>query len=143
MSDECQQHLRSQVKHVLVNKWSCTEYIPVAPHYLIDNYVLIYYVQYDISFLQIFIIVDQEAKVALDDPISNCSIPYTDLKPFIVNYILKRWQDSWDQQIHNKLQEIHYSLVGKTPCSYGQNPKEQVDLTRCRIGHSRLRHSYH
>jgi hypothetical protein len=48
---------------------------------------------------------------------------------------------SWDQQIHNKLQEIHYSLVGKTPCSYGQNPKEQVDLTRCRIGHSRLRHS--
>jgi kelch-like protein 2/3 len=78
----------------------------------------------------------------LDAPISNCSIPYTDLKPFIVNYILKRWEDSWDQQIHNKLQEIHYSLVGKTPCSYGQNPKEQVDLTRCRIGHSRLTHSY-
>ena len=48
MSAECQQHLRSQVKHDLVNKWSCTEYIPVVPHYLIDNYVLIYYVQYDI-----------------------------------------------------------------------------------------------
>jgi hypothetical protein len=77
----------------------------------------------------------------LDDPVSNCSIPYTDIKPCIVKYILKRWQDSWDQQIHNKLHEMH-SLVGKTPCSYGQNRKEQVVLTRCRIGHSRLTHSY-
>ena len=69
------------------------------------------------------------------------NIPYTDIKPFIVKYILKRWQDSWDQQIHSKLQEMH-SLVGKTPCSYDKNRKEQVDLTRCRIGHSRLTHSY-
>jgi ribonuclease HI len=46
-------------------------------------------------------VVDWEAKNALDDPVSNCSIPYTDIKPFIVEYILKRWQDSWDQQIHN------------------------------------------
>ena len=77
----------------------------------------------------------------MDDPVSNCSIPYTDIKPFIVKYILKRWQDSWDQQIHNKLHEMH-SLVGKTPCCYGQNRKEQVVLTRCRIGHSRLTHGY-
>jgi hypothetical protein len=77
----------------------------------------------------------------LDDPVSNCSIPYTDIKPFIVKYISKRWQDSWDQQIHSKLHEMH-SLVGKTPCSYGQNRKEQVVLTRCRIGHNRLTHSY-
>jgi hypothetical protein len=86
-------------------------------------------------------VVDQEAKNTLDDPVSNCSIPYTDFKPFIMKYILKCWQDSWDQQIHNKLHEIH-SLVGKTPCSYSQNRKEQVVLTRCRIGHSRLTHSY-
>ena len=66
---------------------------------------------------------------------------YTDIKPLIVKYILKRWQDSWDQKIHNKLHEMH-SLVGKTPCSYGQNRKEQVILTRCRMGHSRLTHSY-
>ena len=86
-------------------------------------------------------VVDQEAKIALDDPVSNCSIPYTDIKPLIMTYMLKRWQDSWDQQIYNKLHEIH-SLVGKTPCSYGKNRKEQVVLTRCRIGHSRLTHSY-
>jgi hypothetical protein len=49
-----------------------------------------------------------------------------------MKYILKRWQDSWHQQIQNKLHEIH-SLDGKTLCSYGQNRKEQVVLTRCRI----------
>ena len=58
-----------------------------------------------------------------------------------MKYILKHWQDSWDQQIHTKLHEMH-SLVGKTPCSYGQNRKEQAVLTRCRIGHGRLTHSY-
>jgi hypothetical protein len=46
-------------------------------------------------------VVDGEAKNAWDDPVSNCSIPYTDIKPCIVKYILKRWQDSWDQQIHH------------------------------------------
>ena len=55
-----------------------------------------------------------------------------------MKYILKRWQVSWDQQIHNKLHKIH-SLVDKTPCSYSQNRTEQVVLTRC---HSRLTHSY-
>ena len=85
-------------------------------------------------------VVDREAKNALDGHVSNCSIPYTDIKPLIVKYILKRWKDSWDQQIHNKLHEMH-SLIGKTPCSYGQNRKEQVVLTRCRIGHSRLAHT--
>ena len=37
---------------------------------------------------------------------------------------------------------IMHSLVGKTPCSHCQNRKERVVLTRCRIGHSRLTHSY-
>ena len=57
------------------------------------------------------------------------------------NIFKKNWQDSWDLQIHNKLHEIH-SLVFKTPCSYGLTRKEQVILTRCRIWHSRLTHSY-
>jgi hypothetical protein len=81
-------------------------------------------------------VVDQEAKNAVDDPVSNCSIPYTDFKPLIMTYILKRWQDNWNQQIYTKLHEIH-SLVGKTPCSYGQIRKEQVVLTRCLKCHSK------
>jgi len=39
-------------------------------------------------------VVDKEAGDALDNPISNCSIPYANVKPFIIQYILKRWQDS-------------------------------------------------
>jgi hypothetical protein len=39
------------------------------------------------------------------------------------------------------LHEIH-SLDGSTPCSYDQHRIEQVVLARCRIGHSRLTHSY-
>ena len=35
-----------------------------------------------------------------------------------------------------------HSIVGNTPCSYGQNRKEQVVLTRCCIRHGRLAHSY-
>jgi len=31
-----------------VNNWNYTEYIPVVPLYLIDNYVSIYCVRYDI-----------------------------------------------------------------------------------------------
>ena len=82
-------------------------------------------------------VVDQEAKNAS----ASCSIPYADFKPLIMKYILKRWQDSCDQHIYNKLHEMH-SLVGKTPCSYCQNRKEQVILPRYRICHSRLTHSY-
>ena len=33
-------------------------------------------------------------------------------------------------------------MVGKTPCSYCQNWKELVVLTRCRIGHGRITNSY-
>ena len=77
----------------------------------------------------------------MDNPISDCSIAYIDFKLFIMKYIIKRWQESWDQQIHNRFLEIH-SHVGKTHCYYSQIRKEQVVLTRYRIGHSRLTHSY-
>jgi hypothetical protein len=35
-----------------------------------------------------------------------------------------------------------HSIVGNTPCSYRLNLKEQVVLTRSRIGHGNLTHSY-
>ena len=41
-------------------------------------------------------VVDQEIKDALYDPVFDCSLPYSDYKPFIMKCILKRWQDSWD-----------------------------------------------
>jgi hypothetical protein len=38
----------------------------------------------------------------LNDPVSDCSVPDTDFKPFIMNYILKCLQDSWYQHIIKK-----------------------------------------
>jgi hypothetical protein len=53
-----------------------------------------------------------------------------------MKYIIKCWYDSWEI-VH----EID-SLVVKTLYSYGQNHKEQVVLTRCRIGHGIVTQSY-
>jgi hypothetical protein len=62
-------------------------------------------------------VVDQEAGDALNNPIFNCSIPYANCKPFIIQYILKRWQDSWDQQIHSKLQRNTFLSRQRRSCS--------------------------
>jgi hypothetical protein len=104
-----------------MNNWNYTKYIPVVPHYLANNYEQVYKDLCDIwsrllvpsdfdrmkkESHQIGNVCraigyefagDQEAKGAFDDPVSSYSIPYTDLKPFIMKYIVKRWQDSWDQ----------------------------------------------
>ena len=54
-------------------------------------------------------------------------------------YFLPGWQENWDQQIKNKLHEIH-SLFGKT--SYFYCKRNRWSWPECRIGHGRLTHSY-
>ena len=44
---------------------------------------------------------DRAAKEALQTHISNTKIPYTNLKPLINKFILKKWQKSWDYQTQN------------------------------------------
>jgi hypothetical protein len=44
----------------------------------------------------------------LDGPVSNCSLPCTDIGPFIMKYILERWRDSLDLRVHSKLHEVNY-----------------------------------
>jgi hypothetical protein len=36
-SNICQKHPHSRPKHVSMNSWNYTEYIPVVPHYLTNN----------------------------------------------------------------------------------------------------------
>lgn len=52
------------------------------------------------------------SKDALNNPISNGSIPYTDINHFILKYIVQQWRHSSDQQIY-KLYEMHF-FVDKT-----------------------------
>ena len=83
---------------------------------------------------------DVKAKASLDLEISNFKLPCTDFKPFINRYILSKWQLSWDRATFNKLHEIK-PVLGKNTI-YRSLRRDEVVLTRLRIGHTRLTHSY-
>ena len=70
----------------------------------------------------------------------NTKIPYTDLKPLINKFILKKWQKSWDDQIQNKLHHIP-DTIGEWPAGYRRNRKEVI-ISRLRIGHIHITHSH-
>ena len=84
---------------------------------------------------------DSAAKQALDLPITECCIPYTDLRQHIYTYVKSIWQASWSTLTFNKLYAIQPDLgfwsLSKTLCR-----RDQTVLFRCRIGHSRMTHSW-
>ena len=84
---------------------------------------------------------DKSAKSASTLVEADVCIPHTDFKPYINKYILTKWQTSWDNTILNKLHEIKPN-VGGTISICRDDRREDVALTRCRIGHTRLTHSY-
>ena len=83
---------------------------------------------------------DIAAKVSLKLIQSNIKIPSSDFKPTIRNVIKTKWQTLWNNEIENKLQRIKPTL-GK-PIENILCRKDQAVLTRCRIGHTRITHSY-
>ena len=83
---------------------------------------------------------DVKANASFDLEISNFKLPSTDFKPFINRYILSKWQLSWDRATFNKLHEVK-PVLGKNTI-YRSLRREEVVLTRLRIGHTRLTHSY-
>ena len=84
---------------------------------------------------------DLAAKSALLLPPSNFKLPCTDFKPVINKYLFNKWQSVWDTAIHNKLHSIKPILSEWRP-AYRMDRKEEVVLTRLRIGHSYATHSY-
>ena len=84
---------------------------------------------------------DRAVKKALQTRISNTKIPYTDLKPLINKFIIKKWQKSWDDQIQNKLHHIQ-DTIGEWPARYRRNRKEEVIISRLCIGHTHITHSH-
>ena len=68
-------------------------------------------------------------------------IPYADFKHYINEFVKSKWQSQWDEAIDNKLHSIQPRL-GKWPGASRQIRREETVLTRVRIGHSRLTHSY-
>ena len=54
---------------------------------------------------------------------------------------MNKWQSVWDTAVHNKLHSIEPILSEWRP-PYRMDRKEEVVLTRLRIGHSYATHSY-
>ena len=84
---------------------------------------------------------DETAKSALSLPKSNYKVPYTDFKTSILTYTQSFWQSQWDADLFNKLHSVKPTL-GEWYPSYRSIRREEVIITRLRIGHSHLTHSW-
>ena len=83
---------------------------------------------------------DSTAKSALDFPHAQVSVPYTDFKHLIGQYIFSTWQDGWNGAITYKLHSVK-PVLGDWQ-SYRRCRKDEVVLCRARIGHAYMTHSY-
>ena len=83
---------------------------------------------------------DKAAKSALSLQPSNLKLPYTDFKPAINKYLLNKWQLVWNTAVDNKLHSIKSTLSEWRPAFRAD--RKEVVLTRLRIGHSFITHSY-
>ena len=84
---------------------------------------------------------DVAAKESLSQDIIASQVPYTDLKPHINSFIANKWQERWSSCPDNKLFKIKPNL-GACPSGFRNSRKEEVVLSRLRIGHTYFTHSY-
>ena len=84
---------------------------------------------------------DVAAKESLSQDIIASQVPYTDLKPHINSFIANKWQERWSSCPDNKLFKIKPTL-GVWPPGFRNSRKEEVVLSRLRIGHTYFSHSY-
>ena len=85
---------------------------------------------------------DKIAKEVIDQPIYDVKLPFSDLKPRICRYVNSIFQDRWNNCCTNKLHEIKENF-SPTMQLYSNNRKDDVKLTRLRIGHTRLTHRHY
>ena len=84
---------------------------------------------------------DKAAKTALKGRKINITLPFTDFRPTIKQYLRKQWSDFWLLQTENKLQVVQPALV----CSMWfcrERRREEIVPCHLRIGHSFLTHRY-
>jgi ribonuclease HI len=80
---------------------------------------------------------DKAAKSAND--VINTAIPYSDAKKYVKQLLYKKWQSSWDELILNKLHSVKPVIQR---WHHPQSRREDVILTRLRIGHTRFTHRH-
>jgi hypothetical protein len=86
--------------------------------------------------------VDAEAKEALSKPITDFDrISSDDLRAAVNRVCMQQWQELWNNIAGNKLRNIKLD-TSAWPTSARNSRKEEVALTRLRIGHTVLPHAY-
>ena len=71
--------------------------------------------------------------------VESCNI--SNLKPAISKFLYTKWQQQWDINIHNKLFQIQPTL-GEWRPAFRKSRREQVVISRLRIGHTMLTHAF-
>ena len=84
---------------------------------------------------------DSIAKRVIDHKLYEIKLPFSDFKPRIFNYVNSLFQTKWNDCCRNKLHEINDTFRPSLKM-YSENRKEDIILTRLRIGHSRLTHKH-
>ena len=84
---------------------------------------------------------DMAAKESLNQDITASQVPYTDLKSHINHFISSKWQERWSSCRDNKLFQVKPTL-GEWPPGFRRSRKEEVVLSRLRIGRTYFSHSY-
>lgn len=87
--------------------------------------------------------VDLAAKQALSFPLitDHSQIPASDYKIHFRSLILQQWYNQWDNQTTNKLRRIK-QIPLPWISSNRSSKREEVVLTRLRIGHTRITHAH-
>ena len=84
---------------------------------------------------------DSAAKAALQKDVSNCLISYIDAYQYISQCVRDMWQREWDTAVNNKLHATK-PLIGEQPSAYRSVRRDEVVLSRLRLGHSYLTYFY-
>ncbi len=84
---------------------------------------------------------DRAAKAALDSPVSDPKVPASDWLPKSSLYIKTERKKQWDNIQTNKLKEIVPDLTEHHQLHCTKR-RDEVVLTRLRIGHTRLTHAF-
>ncbi|KAJ8043486.1 hypothetical protein HOLleu_10590 [Holothuria leucospilota] len=84
---------------------------------------------------------DTLAKEALQMDITNLQVPHTDYRPNINGYVKSKWQELWDSLPQNKLYQVK-PTVGTVGNATPRKRRDDLVLTRARIGHTYLTHAY-
>ena len=84
---------------------------------------------------------DRAAKAALTSPVTNCAVPALDWLPKVTQYVKDTRSKCWNEIQNNKLKEIVPDIKEHQQLQC-DNRRDEVVLTRLRIGHSRFTHAY-